>query len=167
MSTSNTARANEPHRPDPWICIDVRLFSKLDRSQELKGLRPITLLETSCKMFSRVMLRHCENRDAEVPGSAGFRKALQCSELVAVLPSTAENGLGTTLVRVPARLRAGVRFDQASGDRARDAYPRGRDAGHRRVPARFAIVPIRIGLPSQLMAHSGDNRISASARVAH
>lgn len=97
MRASHAAHTDS--RPDtyPWNFIDVRLLAKLDRPQEFKGLSPIALPATGCKMFSRVMLRHCETSDEGVPGSAGpdrtqlgFRETFQCPELVAVLRSTVE-----------------------------------------------------------------------------
>lgn len=96
-SSESPPRTTDRTEPDPWNCIVVRLLAKLDRQQEFEGLRPITLLETSCKMLSQVMLRHCETCDVGVPGSAGpdptqlgSRTTSQCSELVAVLRSTVE-----------------------------------------------------------------------------
>lgn len=106
----------------------------LNKPEEFKGLRPTTLFETSCKMFSRVMLRHCDigvpRSDGPDPTQIGFRKSSRLLEhsgsaaehrLVAGvlvqptcfqvghrgLPSLCQNQVGTAKARLPNRAQLG------------------------------------------------------------
>lgn len=45
---------------DFWCTVEVKLLPKVQRPDRFRFLRPITILPTSCKTFSRVMLHICE-----------------------------------------------------------------------------------------------------------
>lgn len=101
---------------ETWCAVWVKLFPKIGFPDRFKLVRPITILPTSCKTCSRVMLHICEEHDVGIQGTGegdrcmlGLRDSDQCAELelVDVLRSSRENdGLGHPVFRCPSGFRA-------------------------------------------------------------
>lgn len=77
--------------------VEVRLLPKIAARQEFKLLRPICLLCTRCKSFSRTLLHKAGERDAGEhrtrradPAMQGFRNGLQRAEMIQTLRALTE-----------------------------------------------------------------------------
>lgn len=85
---------NSPARSEPSArqLIDVRLLPKDRAPEQFRLLRPITILPSGMNIESRIMLQLVgefdnggTHRAAPEPNMLGFRRAHQCSELMACL----------------------------------------------------------------------------------